>query len=77
MASASSNQSYVRDGAGYDEMYSSGHKDPNVSSEERSPSASSSVASSPYGSMINEWKNPWGDDSIRPSEQHPNLDKLA
>ena len=42
MASASSNQSYVHDRAGYDEMYSSGHKDPNVSSEERSPSASSS-----------------------------------
>ena len=42
MASASSNQSYVHDRADYDEMYSSGHKDPNVSSEERSPSASSS-----------------------------------
>ena len=42
MSSASSNQSCVRDGAGYDEMYPSGHKDLDVSSEERSLSASSS-----------------------------------
>ena len=42
MSSALSNQSCVHDGAGYDEMYPSGHKDPNVSSEERSPSTSSS-----------------------------------
>ena len=41
MSSASSNQSCVRDEAGYDEMYPSGHKDPDIS-EERSPSASSS-----------------------------------
>ena len=41
MSSASSNQSCVRDGAGYDEMYLLGHKDPDTSSEERSPSASS------------------------------------
>ena len=40
MSSASSNQSCVRDGASYDKMYPSGHKDPDVSSEERSPSAS-------------------------------------
>ena len=42
MSSASSNQSCVHDGAGYDEMYLSGHKNPDVSSEERSPSTSSS-----------------------------------
>ena len=42
MSSASSNQSCVCDEAGYDEMYPLGHKDPDVSSEERSPSASSS-----------------------------------
>ena len=42
MSSASSNQSCVRNGAGYDEMYPSGHKDLDVSSEERSLSASSS-----------------------------------
>ena len=42
MSSALSNQSCVRDGADYDKMYSSGHKDPDVSSEERSLSASSS-----------------------------------
>ena len=42
MSSASSNQSFVRDGAGYDEVYLSGHKDPDNPSEERSLSASSS-----------------------------------
>ena len=42
MSSASSNQSCVRDEAGYDEMYPLGHKDPDISSEDRSPSASSS-----------------------------------
>ena len=36
-----SNQSFVHDGAGYDEMFSSGQKDPDISSEERSPSATS------------------------------------
>ena len=41
MSSASSNQSCVRDGAGYDEMYPLGHKDPDASSEERSMLASS------------------------------------
>ena len=40
MFSASSNQSCVRDGSGYNEMYSLGHNDPDVSSEERSLSAS-------------------------------------
>ena len=40
MSSASSNQSFVRDGAGYEEMYPSGYKDPDDLSE-RSPSASS------------------------------------
>ena len=42
MSSASSNQSCVCDGASYNEMYLSVHKDPDVSSEERSLSASSS-----------------------------------
>ena len=41
MSSASSNYLFVRDGAGYDEVYSSGHKDHDSLSEERSPSASS------------------------------------
>ena len=40
MSSASSNQSFVRDGAGYEELYSSGYRDPDDLSE-RSPSASS------------------------------------
>ena len=42
MSSVSSNQSCVCDEAGYDEMYPLGHKDPDVSSEERSLLASSS-----------------------------------
>ena len=42
MSSISSNQSCVRNRASYDEMYPSGQKDPDVSREERSPSASSS-----------------------------------
>ena len=41
MSSASSNQSFVRDGTGYKEVYPSGYRDPNDLSEERSPSASS------------------------------------
>ena len=40
MSSASSNQSFVRDWAGYKEVYPSGYKDPDDLSE-RSPSASS------------------------------------
>ena len=40
MSSASSNQSFVRDGAGYEELYLSGCRDPDELSE-RSPSAAS------------------------------------
>ena len=40
MSSASSNQSFVRDGAGYEELYPSGYKDPDELSE-RSTSATS------------------------------------
>ena len=40
MSSASSNQSFVRDGAGYEELYPSGYKDPDELSE-RTPSATS------------------------------------
>ena len=41
MSSVSSNHSFVRDGAGYDEVYPSGHKDHDSPSEERSMLASS------------------------------------
>ena len=41
MASASSNQSVVRDEADYEEVYPLGHKDQESPSEERSQSASS------------------------------------
>ena len=40
MSSASSNQSFVYNGAGYEELYLSGYKDPDELSE-RSPSATS------------------------------------
>ena len=42
MSSASSNQSVVRDGVDYAEVYSSGHVDQESPGEEISPSASSS-----------------------------------
>ena len=41
MSSASSHQSFVRDGAGNEEVYLLGHEDHNSPSEERSPSTSS------------------------------------
>ena len=41
MSSASSNQSFVCDGVGYEEVYPSGYRDPDDLSEERSSSASS------------------------------------
>ena len=40
MSSASSNQSFVRDGVGYEELYPSGFKDPDELSE-KTPSATS------------------------------------
>ena len=40
MSSASSNQSFVRDGAGYEELYPSGYKDPDELIE-RTPFATS------------------------------------
>ena len=41
MSSAPSNQLFVHDRVGYDEVYLSGHKDPDNPIEERSLSASS------------------------------------
>ena len=43
MSNALSNQSFIHDGAGYDEVYPLGHKDPDSLSEERSPSTSPSI----------------------------------
>ena len=40
MSSASSNQSFVRDGVGYEKLYPSGYKDPDELSE-KTPSATS------------------------------------
>ena len=44
MSSASSNQSVVRDGVDYEEVYSSGHVNQKSPSEDKSPSASSSFS---------------------------------
>ena len=52
MSSASSNQSVVRDGAEYEEVYPSGHKDPESPGEERSPSASSSSSTNEDVEMV-------------------------
>ena len=41
MSSVSSNQSFVHNGTGYEEVYLSGYRDPDNLSEERSPSTSS------------------------------------
>ena len=41
MSSTSSNQSFVRDGAGYEVVYSSGYRDPDDLSKEMSSTASS------------------------------------
>ena len=42
MSSASSNQSVVRDGLDYEEVYLSGHKEQESLGDDRSPSSSSS-----------------------------------
>ena len=52
MSSASSNQSVVHDGVEYEEIYSSGHKDPESPVEERSPSASSSSSTNEDMEMV-------------------------
>ena len=41
MSSASSEQSCVREGAGYDEVFPLGQDDPDTSSDERNPSTTS------------------------------------
>ena len=52
MSSASSNQSVVRDGADYEEVYPSGHKDQESPSEERSLSTSSSSSTNEDMEMV-------------------------
>ena len=52
MSSASSNQSVVHDGAEYEEVYPSGHKDPESPGEDRSPSASSSSSTNEDMEMV-------------------------
>ena len=50
MSNASSNQSFVRDGTGYEELYPSGYKDPDELSE-RSPFAASPSSKNEYMEM--------------------------
>ena len=52
MSSASSNQSVVRDGMEYEEVYPSGHRDLDSPGEERSPSASSSSSTNEDMEMV-------------------------
>ena len=52
MSSASSNQSVVRDGIDYEEVYPSGHKDEESPGVERSPSASSSSSTNEDMEMV-------------------------
>ena len=52
MSNASSNQSVVHDGAEYEEIYPSDHKNPESPSEERSPSASSSSSTNEDMEMV-------------------------
>ena len=44
MSSASSNQSIVRDGLDYEEVYPSGHKEQESPGDDRRPSSSSSFS---------------------------------
>ena len=52
MFSASNNQSMIRDGTKYEEVYSSGHRDPDSPGKERSPSASSSSSTNKDMEMV-------------------------
>ena len=52
MSSVSSNQSVVRDGMEYEEVYPSGHRDPDSPSEERSPFASPSSSTNEDTKMV-------------------------
>ena len=56
MSSASSNQSFVRDGVDYEEVYPSGHKDQESPDEERSPSTSSSSSTNEDMEMVEQEK---------------------
>ena len=52
MSSASSNQSVIRDGVDYKEVYLSSHVDQESPSKERSPSASSSSSTNEDMEMV-------------------------
>ena len=56
MSSASSNQLVVRDGVDYEEVYPSGHRDPESPGEKRSPSASSSSSTNKDTEMVDQEK---------------------
>ena len=52
MSSVSSNQSVIRDGTKYEEVYPSSHRDPDSPGKERSPSASSSSSTNEDTEMV-------------------------
>ena len=54
MSSASSNQLVVCDGVDYEEVYPSGHRDPESPGEERSLSASSSSSTNEDMEMVDQ-----------------------
>ena len=56
MSSASSNQSVVRDGTEYEDVYPSGHKDQESPGEDRSPSSSSSSSTNEDLEMVEQEK---------------------
>ena len=56
MSSASSNQSVVRDGVDYEEVYPSSHRDPESPGKQRSPSASSSSSANKDIEMVDQEK---------------------
>ena len=58
MSSASSNQSVVRDGVDYEEVYPFGHKDQESPGKDRSPSASSSSSTNEDAEVVEQERPP-------------------
>ena len=56
MSGASNNQSFIRDGVNYEEVYPSSHKDQESPGEERSLSASSSSSTNEDMEMVEQEK---------------------
>ena len=65
---ASSDQSYVRNGVGYDEVYLSSQDDPSTSSDERVPSFNSSSTEGDEDVNMNGLKDDSSDQNIANAE---------